>query len=784
MVLPGQLPLELGGQIKAKESKSLPSTLQLEGTLDFLAGEGEEKGNNFLLIANTGKPVPLGNFPHPVIVDMEGAEFDKKTTPVIADHDTALRIGHTTDQIILKAGESRNFAGRLLKGPLIAATGVRSSESAISKEFAAEAKKGFPFQVSIGARIKKGYILEEGDSAKVNGRSWDGPLVVAKATRTRELTITVLGADNDTSAIFAKESDMKFTEWLESLKLSAAYAEMEEEGKNSLKAEYDKLYPAKPKGKKGKKTPIQASDDDPDDDDDDDDDNDTPVRKTKKGKLSLSDRQSLLNLDKAAEQQLRIDAIGELSLQFKDSVKEVKTENGDGEEVKMTLSKFKAHAIRSGMSETEFELTLRRSEVAAVSDGLHVPNFQVINRDVSSKALEASILRFYGRQENEKNEKTGREYGLKAMGYSEKDLEASHKPQHRFAGTISELLAHQVYAVGKHPSVFFNDPSALMGEAVKAWNDIRAVSGASALSITNVLENVMHKATLASFEAQETTWRNVTAVTSLSDFRVHNRYRLDMNGHFRKVSPDGELKHVGMTDTKYTLQLDTYGAMIMVDRRTRIDDDLGIVMTKANGIGMLGALRIEEAVYVLLLSNPGSFFAAGNNNLLTGAGSALGLTAFTTAQQTFRDQVVNGKPVSVSPSILLVGTNNAILADRLFTTRQMALTTTADTPGFQDNPFAGLYRPVVTGYLNNTNITDQDGNTLSGQSDNHWYLFSNPNVPQGAALNIGFLNGRQTPFIDSAETQFNVPGGIQMRAYFDFGVGMQVYQLALRSAGS
>jgi hypothetical protein len=111
-------------------------------------------------------------------------------------------------------------------------------------------------------------------------------------------------------------------------------------------------------------------------------------------------------------------------------------------------------------------------------------------------------------------------------------------------------------------------------------------------------------------------------------------------------------------------------------------------------------------------------------------------------------------------------------------------TTDLDANRFVDNPFAGLYRPVVSGYLNNTGITDQDGNAISGQSANHWYLFPNPNVPQGSALVIGFLNGKQTPFIDEAETQFNVPGGIQMRVYFDFGTGMHVYQLAYRSAGS
>jgi hypothetical protein len=757
-----------GWQILQMKDTTYPDLL-LDGSLDFQAGEGENAEDKFFLKANTGKPVTLGNFPHPVIVDMAGAKFDKKTTPVIADHDTSLRIGHSTEQLILKSGESKSFAGRNLVGPLIVASGVRSSDSDISKQFKAEAKKGFPFQVSIGARIRKGYLLEEGDTARVNGRDWEGPLIVAKESTIRELTITVLGADNDTSAILAKESDMKFQEWLASLKLSLDG--MEEDQKEVLMAEYKKLYPSK----KGKTKKVEASE--PEEDEDEEEEEGTKGRrKAKKALVTAGAADDDADI-RAAERAERIQALDDLTAEFADSVKEVTLDD----DTKIPFKKFKAHAIRSKMSAETYELHLRRSELPNLKGGgvaIHT-----VNRDMNAKALEVSILRFYGHKEQTENKITGAEYGLKAMGYSDKELELADKSQHRFSGSISEILAHQIAAAGRHPTAYFNDPSALMGEAVRAWGDIKAFSGASGLLITNVLENVMHKETLASFEAQETTWRAITGVRSLSDFRPHNSYRLDMNGHFRKVPTDGELKHIGLTDTKYTLQADTYGAMIAVDRKTRIDDDLGVVMTKARGIGMLGALRVEEAVYVLLLSNPGSFFAAGNGNLITGGGTVLSIAAFTTAQQKFRDQVVNGKPIAIAPSILLAGTNNAVLAGRLYNEARIGgLATTGDA--FDNNPFAGLYRPVISGYLNNTNITDQDGNTLSGQSTTHWYLFPNPNAPQGSALVIGFLNGRQTPFIDEAETQFNVPGGIQMRAYFDFGVAMHVTQLALRSAGA
>jgi hypothetical protein len=101
-----------------------------------------------------------------------------------------------------------------------------------------------------------------------------------------------------------------------------------------------------------------------------------------------------------------------------------------------------------------------------------------------------------------------------------------------------------------------------------------------------------------------------------------------------------------------------------------------------------------------------------------------------------------------------------------------------------NNQFVGLYRPVISPYLNNTSITDQDGKPITGQSDTQWYLFANPGAPQGSALVVGFLNGRTTPFFDEAETSFSVPGGIQMRSYYDFGVAMHVPQMSLKATGA
>lgn len=750
--------------------------LELTGTLELQAADGDANAEpKLFLSANTGKPMQVGGFDHDVIVDFNGASFDKNVTPIIADHKTTNRIGHTTEQVIIRHGMTAKLGGKAIRGPFIGAVGVRSSDMEIAKGIMVDAKKGFPFQVSIGARIKKGYVLADGETAEVNGKSVKGPLIVATRSVIRELSITVLGADNDTSAIVTakeKEIEMNFEAWVESLGLTLA--DLSKDTVAKLKAQHAKLnlsdddddddVPA-PKGKKSKgkgkvKTKVKASDDDDDTDDDLDASDDTV---------------DVLNA-RLADNTLRIESINDLAAEFSDSL-------GKGEfEVegkKTTLGKLKAEAIRKKWSPTVFELQLRRADRVNAATG---PAIHMVNKDVDAKALEVSILRSCGIPVEATNSKTGREYGLD-QHYDEKTLTASHLKQYNLNNRISRLFMVQIQASGRH--VIHFDGSELIADCHAAWGQLRA-SGISTISVTNILENVMHKAAWSGFEATETVWREICAVKPLNDFRPYNLYRLDFNGHFRKVPVDGELKHISMVDTKKTIQADTYGAMIAIDRKTQIDDDLGLIVQKARGFGSLGGQRVEELIFTTLLANPSSFFSSGNGNLISGASSSLGPTAFNVARRKFRDQVINGKPIAITPDRLLVGTGLEGMARDLFIEDRFTVVGdpgTAAAPYFEKNQFKGLYRPIISGYLNNSNITDQDGLGISGQSNTQWYLFPNPNAPQGSALCVGFLNGRETPYIDEAETQFSIPGGIQMRAYYDFGAAMHITQMALRSAG-
>lgn len=750
-------------EIKAS-ARNVPSELTLSGEFEIAAAEGDNNDApvKFLLTANSGKPMKLEGFFDPVVIAIDGAKFDKKVTPVIADHDTSKRIGHTLEQVIVPHGATAKLNGKMIKGPMIAAIGQASSKMGVAQGFVEDAKAGFPFQVSVGAKIIDGYFVEPGETATVNGKNFKGPLIVSAKTLIRELTITVLGADNNTSARIAaseipissrKETTvMNFEAFVASLGLDINA--MSDEQKDRLKAHWGTL----------KSNPTGNNTDPP---------NDPPPIQSGNGGNDIEATERERRQRMAREEQ-RVDAIRATSQRFEGLVPE-KFKVGETE---YTLATLKAHAIEEGWNVDQFELHCLRNERPEIGGTFAI---HANDRNIDNEALQASIMRQFALAPmREKNRITGEEYGIECM-FKDEALEASHRPEYDFGGSIQALLDMQIRAAGMHYPGSSRKGSDFVATAVRAWEHIRA-SGFSTLSITNVLENTMHKTSLAAFQSVESLWRFLCGRKALNDFRPHNMYRLTEKGAFRQVSPTGELKHIGMTDQKYSISADTYGAIITIDRKTMKNDDLGLVLEQARAIGSLGGQRIEESVFVLLLSNPETFYSAGNGNLIT---DVLGVDGLTTARQSFRNQVnANGKPVGVSPRILLVGTPLEDTANRLWTQETLQAVGSTDDLKFTNNPHRGLYRPYVSPYLNNTNITDQDGNAITGQSDTQWYLFADPSSPQGASLVIGFVDGRDTPYYDEAETAFNVPGGMQFRSYLDWGVGMNVTELSMKSSGA
>ena len=306
--------------------------------------------------------------------------------------------------------------------------------------------------------------------------------------------------------------------------------------------------------------------------------------------------------------------------------------------------------------------------------------------------------------------------------------------------------------------------------------------GFSTTGLSGILGNVLNKVLLDAYTAIDTTWNKIAAVRSFNDFKPNSTYRLDTNGTFKKVGPAGELKSTQLTENGYQNQLDTFGTVIAITRQMIINDDLGALTQLPALMGRDAAVRLEEAVYVLLLSNAGAFFSAGNKNLVSGAGTDVSIAGYTAALTAFRNATnASGKPILMNPTKVLVPPGLYPAALQLYrgTTVEAAGTTDKVLASF--NPHVGMFDPIQSPYLSNTFIRDQDGNAITGQSATAWYMLADPAMRAGLA--VGFLNGQQTPIVESADTDFRTLG-YQWRAYQDFGVGFEDVNAVLKLAGA
>lgn len=151
--------------------------------------EDKKKQKRFKMAAYNGGLLELAGWYHPVVVDLDGLTFAKKSRPILLGHDPKRIVGHS-DFVEAKDGRLR-------------VEGVVSDATEAGREVSALSLEGFPWQASIGAKAVKVVRKEEGEKVTVNGQEFEGPLLVVRKSTLNEVSFVPLGADDSTSATVA-----------------------------------------------------------------------------------------------------------------------------------------------------------------------------------------------------------------------------------------------------------------------------------------------------------------------------------------------------------------------------------------------------------------------------------------------------------------------------------------------------------------------------------------------------------------------------------------------------
>ena len=331
--------------------------------------------------------------------------------------------------------------------------------------------------------------------------------------------------------------------------------------------------------------------------------------------------------------------------------------------------------------------------------------------------------------------------------YDAKTLEAAAKVQR--STSLGEVLVAAAEANG------YDGPRRLTASTLRpimqaAW---------ATHSIAGILSSTVNKFLLAGFNGVESSWRSVSSVRSVNDFKTMTSYRLNGGMKFEKVANGGSLKNAAASDESRTISADTYGIMTSVTRTDLINDDLGALTAVPQRIGRGGALSLNDVFWTEFQANHSTWYTSGRGNLESTAGalSLANLKKLATKFRKLKDP--DGNPVAVDPRVLLVPADLEIAAAEIMGS---ALLVGGSSAGPNVNVLAGRYQVVSTSYLS---------------SAEDYYLVANPaDLP---AMEVAFLNGVQSPVVETAEADFNTLG-VQMRGYFDFGVSKAEYLASVK----
>jgi len=496
------------------------------------AGAGK-KLPRFSMIAYTGAAMRVGGWRYPVIVDLAGLVIPAGAMP----------IRFQPDRVAVEAGQ-------------VVAAGVVSRDTEAAREVVASARKGFPWQASVGVGVELFEFIAEDRAALVNGKEHKGPLNVVRRGTLGEISIVDRGADAGTSTAIAASQlqeptmrkcikcgkDLPADYQGDTCAACVAAAAGNAGGTSSATAPNLQLHAADADGG------IQAV------------------------------------LDQADAEQKRRQRLTAIIAEA------VKVPGADMEGMK-TIAK---RAI-------DEEWTVKDTELAVLRATRPRPPQSGGTRPAQPAVLAAAMCLACGIADERLAK--DRDFGPEVV---------SAAWSLRRIG-LHGLLAAALSAEGVS-APYGGD--ALYGAVMT--HHIQA--GWSTVNLPGILGAVANKILLDAFTAVDATYERIAQQAEFTNFHTHTIYRLDHTGEFAVLPPTGELKHGKLGETSSTNKLNTAGQILVLSRQAIINDDTNALVQLPALLGRKARISVEKALYAKVMEAADVFYTSGRGNKLTSNG--------------------------------------------------------------------------------------------------------------------------------------------------------------------
>jgi hypothetical protein len=613
-------------------------------------------------------------------------------------------------------------------GTKITLGGQVTGQSQKAQTVLAADASGHRWQASIGARVLEQEEIPAGQTVEVNGQVFAGPVIVARRSVLRETSVLPMGADATTQVNLAakaatlKGSAMTFEEWLASLKIDATTLTPEDMAAMQLAYESKSAAPPAMAASPAVAAPVVAP--------------------TAAAGAVVDLQASLATFRKQAADETR-------------RIQEIQAKAAG-------YPMIAAKAIEDGWNTDKVELEVLKASAARTRP----TSFQSAQNSPENmpQVIEAAVC-------------MQRKISNVEKQFDDRTLQAAHSQFRRGIGLKQMVLmaaAANGANVGIATQVTDGNLRELLAYACPDSRNIQA-SAFTAISLPGILSNVANKEILQGYMEEDAVWREIAQIKSVSDFKTVTSYRMLDDATYEKLGPGGRMKHAKFGEESFTRAVDTYAKMAIITRQDIINDDLSAFDDMRSRIGRGGAMALNDLFWSTFLGNLATIFTTTRTNYISGSTTNLGTdgVGLGLGQKAWRQRVSpsgdGSKRVGGTAKFLLVPPELETVADALYVGRNNSSVKVSDV-----NTFAGKYQPICAPQLSDSTIT--------GYSTTAWYLLGDKSM--GSPVVVSFLNGQETPTVESADADFSQLG-IQFRGYHDFGCNVgDGYLNALMSKGA
>ncbi len=294
-----------------------------------------------------------------------------------------------------------------------------------------------------------------------------------------------------------------------------------------------------------------------------------------------------------------------------------------------------------------------------------------------------------------------------------------------------------------------------------------------------IFANMIDKAIAVRYEKANETWRMVSRVGQLADFKQASRPSLSSYSNLKKIPEGGEYKHGTRSDAEEFIQAGKYGSIFSLTREALINDDLQAFADQSMAMADAANANVGDLVWDVFLSNPVlnqdgiAVFDPLHNNIAAVAGPpSVGTLSEARRLMRLQKDISDTRTLNLSPALLIVPPGWETEALTLISAQNLDYDINTGNEIVQKNAGNqfGTLTPVVENRLGGVTGTDTA-----------WYMQApaNGSIP---FIETSFVRGQETPEVMTQEG-WSVDG-IEYKVRQEFGVAPLAYQPVVRNAGA